>query len=254
MKTLVIANQKGGVGKSTLAAHVAYAAEAGKKRTLLVDMDRQGSLTLTFNVKPSEKRTLKASDLFNPDTPQLPLQTLTKYLTLISSDQSLAEIPRHSNDAVRYPAAALRKLAPQFDLCIIDTPPGLSTVLIGALAAADVVITPMPVGLYEMDGVAELFGTIKSIKRALNPGMRKSLILLMKTNSRSKVETKALEGLRNAFGEAIMKDSLPERAAVRAAVLQRQPVWANPRGATHDKAAAEWLAVTKAILKEVTHG
>lgn len=254
MRTLVIANQKGGVGKSTLAAHVAYAAAAGRKRVLLVDMDRQGSLSLTFNEKPSEERTLKAADLFNPDAPQLPIQVLSKYMSLIAADQALAEIPRQSNDAVRYPAPALRKLAPNYDLCIIDTPPGLSTVLIGALACADVVVTPMPVGLYEMDGVAELFGTIKSIKRALNPSMRKSLILLMKTNSRSKVETKALEDLRQAFGEAIMKESLPERAAVRAAVLQRVPVWATPRGATHEKAANEWLAATKSILKEVNHG
>lgn len=254
MKTLVIANQKGGVGKSTLAAHVAYAAAEQKKRVLMVDFDRQGSLTLTFAPDPETERSLKASDLFNPEPQHHPLRVLNKYQTLIGADKALAEVPRMSNEAVRYPAPALKRLGGDFDLCVIDTPPGLSTVLLGALAVADVVVTPMPVGLYEMDGVAELFATIKNVKRALNPGLRKSSILLMKTNSRSKVETAALNELRNAFGDAILKDSLPERAAVRAAVLKRVPVWEQPRGSTHEKAADEWQKVTKSILKEVLHG
>jgi chromosome partitioning protein len=254
MKTLVVANQKGGVGKSTLAAHVAYAAAEAKKRVLLVDMDRQGSMTLTFGVIPETGRNLRASDLFSAEPQKHPLRVLNKYQTLIGADQALAEVPRMSNDAVRHPAVALRRLADKFDICVIDTPPGLSTVLVGALAAADMVVTPMPVGLYEMDGVAELFATIKSVKRGLNPALRKSSILLMKTNTRSKAETAALEQLREAFGDAILKDSLPERAAVRTAVLNRVPVWENPRGVTHEKAAAEWQKATKSILKEVLHG
>jgi chromosome partitioning protein len=251
MKILVIANQKGGVGKTTLAAHVAYAAAEAKKRVLMVDMDRQGSLSLTFKGNPEEQRTLKASDLFNPRAEPYPLQVLGKYMSLIGADAGLAEIPRQSNDAVRYPAPALQRLAANFDLCVIDTPPGLSTVLVGALAAADAVVTPMPVGLYELDGVAELFSTITSVRRGLNPRLRKSSIMLMKTNSRSKVETAALDQLRSQFGDAILKDTLPERAAVRAAVLRRVPVWDTPRGATHEKAAEEWRRATKTILKEV---
>jgi chromosome partitioning protein len=254
MKTLVIANQKGGVGKSTLAAHVAYQAAAQRKRVLMVDMDRQGSLTLTFAVTTEKVRSLKASDLFNPEPPKHPLQVLNKYMTLIGSDEALSEIPRMSNEAVRYPAPALKRLGADFDLCVVDTPPGLSTVLVGALSAADVVITPMPVGLYEMDGVAELIATIKNIRRSLNPGLRQSSIMLMKTNSRSKIESEALDQLRKAFGDSIMKDSLPERAAVRAAVLKRIPVWENPRGSTHEKAAEEWQKATRSILKEVLNG
>lgn len=254
MKTLVIANQKGGVGKSTLAAHVAYAAAEQKKRVLMVDMDRQGSLSLTFTTQPEEVPSLKASELFETKSSPRAPRAVGERLALIAADPALAEVPRQSNDVVRHVAPALKHLAGDYDLCVIDTPPGLSTVLVGALAAADMVVTPMPVGLYELDGVAELFATINSIKRKLNPSLRKAKILLMKTNSRSKVEAQALERLREQFGEAILKDSLPERAAVRAAVMKREPIWHHPRGETHEKAASEWQRATKTILKEVFNG
>ena len=120
------------------------------------------------------------------------------------------------------------------------------------MTAADYVITPVSIGLYELSGVADLMQTIHVIRtQGFNPKLKHVGILPMKTNSRSIEEKDGLESLRKRYGKAILPEVLPERAAVRKAVARRVPVWVSPRGAGHVKAAQEWRAACESILARI---
>jgi chromosome partitioning protein len=249
MRTLAIANQKGGVGKSTLTVHLAYAALESGLRVLLVDMDKQGSLSLTFTAPKGTEPGLVASKLYDAEPSSEQPQIVSDRLSIIRADNGLLTIDKAENQVIRRPAQALRHFANNFDLCLIDTPPLLGVRLMASLAAADYVVTPVSVGLYELAGVADLMQTIHVVRtQGFNPRLKHVGILPMKTNNRSSEEREGLATLRQRYGAAILPEVLPERAPVRKAIAKRVPVWSGTKGAGHLKAAQEWRAACEAIL------
>lgn len=257
MKIIAIANQKGGVGKSTLAVHLAYAAIEQGKRVLLVDMDKQGSLSLSFppSVAPDPNRpTLSASMLYTDTLPTLPVERIHGTLAIIRADNALLSIDRADNQVIHRPKQWLRQLpeAIGFDICIIDTPPLLGVRLMASLAAAHAVVTPVSMGLYELSGVADLMQTIQIIRtQGFNPTLQHIGILPMKTNNRSSDEQESLAVLRERYGSAILPTTLPERAPIRKAIAKRIPVWSKVSGEGHLKAAQEWRAACELILEKM---
>lgn len=252
MKTLAVANQKGGVGKSTFAVHLAYAALESGLRVLLVDMDKQGSLSLTFAAPEGTAPGLAASSLYDADPNEQKPQMLTDKLAIIRADSGLLSIDKAENQVIRRPGQALRRFAEDFDLCLIDTPPLLGVRLMASLAAADYVVTPVSVGLYELAGVADLMQTIHVIRtQGFNPRLKHVGILPMKTNNRSTEEREGLAALRQRYGAAILPEVLPERAPVRKAIARRVPVWVGTKGSGHLKAAQEWRAACESVLSKV---
>jgi chromosome partitioning protein len=250
MKILVVANQKGGVGKTTLTAHLAYAALEAGKRVLLVDMDRQGSLSLSFP-PTGQGGGLLASELFAEAVSNKLPEIISDQLSMVRSDAALMALDRADVASARRPGRALRAID-GFDVCIVDTPPTLGMGLIAALAAADSVVTPVNIGLYELAAVGELVQTIQKVKaQGMNPKLKHVGILIMKTNTRSSEEVEALQGLRKKYGSAIISTELAERAAVRKAVARRKPVWQSPNGDGHRKAASEWRSACNYILSKI---
>ena len=224
MKTLSIANQKGGVGKSTLAVHLAYAAMDAGHRVLLIDMDNQGSLSLTFPPSPGAVPGMLASSLFDKeaDAAGSP-EAVNEKLSIIRADNGLLAADKLDNGGIRLPRIALRRFSGDFGICLVDTPPLLGIRLLAALAASDSVVTPVSVGLYELAGVAKLMETIQVVRvQGYNPGLRHLGILPMKTNTRNSNEKRALSALRERYGDAILPEALPERAAVKNAVAIRR--------------------------------
>ncbi|MEQ1545969.1 ParA family protein [Methyloglobulus sp.] len=251
MKVLSIANQKGGVGKSTLTVHLAYAATQLGKRVLLVDMDTQASLSISFENDSAAKGIL-ASELYLDRLPDGEPERINDNLSIIRADDDLLAIDKAENEIIRRPGKAIRTFSKDYDLCLIDTPPLIGIRLMASLAASDLVLTPVNVGLYEMAGLAHLVNTIHVIRtQGFNLRLKHIGILLMKTNNRSKVQAEALAELRKAYGDVIFKEQLPERAAVRTAISERKPVWVKTSGNGHLQAAKEWKAACKAILDNV---
>lgn len=249
MKILSVANQKGGVGKSTLTVHLAYAALEAGLRVLLVDQDKQGSLSLTFTPTEGAAPGLLASMLYAAEPGEGQPEIITDRLAIIRADNGLLSIDKAENQVIRRPGVALRRFAKDFDLCLIDTPPLLGVRLMASLAASDYVVTPVNVGLYELAGVADLVQTIHVVRtQGFNPRLRHIGILPMKINARSTIEGAGLDALRERYGAAILPESLPERAPVRKAIAQRRPVWVNTKGSGHLKAAQEWRAACASIL------
>lgn len=253
MKVLCVANQKGGVGKSTLTVHLAYAAlEAGKK-VLVVDMDVQASTSLTFEAEEKNGFALVASELYKPALPHgANPEALTDNLSIIRADIGLLEIDKAENQVIKRPGELLRSIKQEFDICILDTPPLLGVRLMASLAASDYVITPVSVGLYDLAGLEDLINTIHVIRtQGFNSKLKHVGILPIKTNPRSREQLETLAALEELYGDNFYKEGLPERAAVRHAIAARVPVWHSTAGSSHLKAAKEWRAACASVLSKV---
>lgn len=253
MRTLAIANQKGGVSKSTLTAHIAYAANEAGLRVLLVDLDKQGSLSETFLPNEGAAPGLLASALFSSTEPEGEPEVLSDKLAIIRADETLSLLSGGVAGGEKRPAQNLRRFADRFDICLIDTPGAIGfnpPMTVAALVAADAVLCPFSVGLYEAKGLRDLWAYIKSIKTpAYNQRLRLMGLLPSRINTKSKEELEALEHLRSTpLGKQILPGMLAERTAVKQAIMRRKPVWKNTKGAGHLAAANEWRAVCANIL------
>jgi chromosome partitioning protein len=249
MKTIVCANQKGGVGKSTLATHLASLALESGLRVLIVDLDAQGSMSTSFLPNAPDEQALCASHLFAETPPNLEPLVLSEHLSIIRADRALVDVDRLPAAAAARPAAALKGMADRYDVCVIDTPPLLGVRLMAGLGAADYSVTPVSVGMYELAGVSQLLQTIAAIRsQGLNPNLRNLGLLPVRVNSRSGSEVASLQLLRSKLGATLLDDVLPERAAVRQAIAARLPIWHRPRGEGAQKAAVEWRTACTNIL------
>lgn len=252
MKTTCIANQKGGVGKTALTVHLAYAAIEKGLRVLLVDMDKQGNLSLTFPAPTTTAPGLVASQLFASESNSQNPQVLSDKLSIIRADSGLLSIDKADNQVIRYPGQALRRFNDDFDLCLIDTPPLLGVRLMASLTASNFVVTPVSTGLYELAGVDDLMQTIRVVRtRGFNARLQHVGILPTKTNTRSKEEREGLTKLRQEFGATVFTETLPERAPLRKAIALRRPVWVATKGQGHLKAAHEWRAACQSVLSRM---
>ena len=255
MKILAVANQKGGVGKSTVAVHNAYAGRDNGLRVLLVDLDRQGSLSTSFPPTGLHEGEASTSSALFADGGAIVPEVLEDGLAILRADDALSMLSGASRDGIKRPARHLRALASQYDLCVIDTPGVLGfnpPMTIGALVAADAVVCPFGVGLYEGKALADLWEYLKGIKtQGFNPRLRLMGLLPSRVHTTSKEEMDALAALREQFSGAILPLMLGERASVKQAISKRKPVWRGTRGAGHMKAAQEWRAATNYMLSNL---
>ena len=255
MKTLVVANQKGGVGKSTVCVGTAYAAIEAQKRVLLVDFDRQGSLSTSFPpTGVDDGAATTASQLF-ADQANIRPEVLAPGLSILRADDTLSLLSGVNEEGIKRPARYLKELASEFDVCIIDTPGVLGInppMTIAALVAANAVVCPFGVGLYESKALADLWAYLSGVRtNGYNPKLRLMGLLPSKVHTSSREEMDALDSLREQFGQVILPLMLGERAAVKQSIAKRKPVWKGTRGSGHLKAAQEWKAATQYILSDL---
>jgi chromosome partitioning protein len=255
MKKLVVVNQKGGVGKSTVCAHLGYAGIDAGLRVLLVDLDPQGSLSASFPATGAhEGEASTSSMLFAADVVLSP-EILAPGLAIIRKDPELQHISGDNKDGVKRPGRHLRTLAADYDLCIIDTPGVLGEnppMSIAGLIAADAVVCPFSVGLYEAEPLVNLWNWLRAvIQNGFNPRLKVLGLLPSKVNTASSEEMAALDNLRAQFGAQILPYNLGERAAVKQSIARHKPVWRGIRGSGHKRAAEEWKAATQYILNSL---
>jgi chromosome partitioning protein len=248
LKTLTIANQKGGVGKSTLAVHLVwYAAELGY-RVLLVDLDGQANSTRTFAETP---KGLSASSLFRraPDG-SLP-EPVSHAVSLIHADVGINDVEGLPLETIKTPAAWLRQYRKDYEFCVIDTPPNLGRRLLAALIAGDYVVSPVGLNGYSIQGITDLQRTILTVKKNINPHLTNLGILPNLVNHRSKTQQTLLAGLRERLGDRMLPFALTNRVAVSDAIDNRHPVWRKGRGESSQKAGEEMRQVCGEIVRRI---
>ncbi|VVN27087.1 Chromosome partitioning protein ParA [Pseudomonas fluorescens] len=257
MKIFAVANQKGGVGKTTTCINVALAATEAGLRVLIVDFDPMGNLSAVFRATGSHAgEASTASQMFTADAVIVP-ETLSPGFAIIRKDELMKQLPTNDSRLAAIPASNFRQLKNQFDLCIIDTPGALGDnvpTTSAALIAAHAVACPFGVGVLEADPFRELWAHLqKVIAGGVNPQLRVLGLIPSKVNPKSKTERKAIDDLRQhpAVKKYITPFTLFERASVKQSVSLRKPVWRGVRGAGHKTAADEWKVATQFILTQL---
>ena len=257
MKILAVVNQKGGSGKSTFCAQAAHAGIEAGLRVLLVDLDPQGSLSTAFpSAEEVQGDVSTASALFAEGATIAP-ELVKPGLSIIRKDALLRRLTVDNRAGLKRPGAYLKGLHAEFDLVIIDTPGALGEnvpTTTAALIAADAVVCPFAVGVFEAEPLGQLWQHLQEIvSGGLNPRLRVLGLLPSKVNTASREELSALDDLQAHpyVGKFVLPVVLSEKAAVKQSIARGRAVWRGVRGNGHRTAAAEWQAATSMVLKNL---
>lgn len=257
MKIIVIANQKGGVGKTTFGRHLYFAAKEHKLRTLVVDFDPQANTSKTlFHIHGEtapDQEWLKASDLFTKHSKLKPLQ-VDELSGLVSADNKLVDASEFSQEVVLQARKTLQTFGDQYDVCIIDTPPSKGQLLFAALSCADYVLSPCTLDEDATDGLAGLFEDIQRVRQAKwNPTLKILGIQVNEMNKSRAYDRQALKDLQTQCKGMVLPNIVYERAAIKLAI--RKPVWRSARGGMNKSlAAVEMKTACDAVLHKIGLG
>lgn len=204
MQIVSIANQKGGVGKTTTAHCMACGLLHKGYKVLLIDLDPQCNLTMTAGAEVSES-TITLYDLFRtaqPDTEKAIIKCATGF-SIIPGNPQFAGADKEFTDTGReyILREILQPVKEKFDYCIIDTPPTLSILVINALTAANKVVIPATTDIYSLQGLAQLNGAIKNVKKYCNPSLQVQGILINKYNPRAIINRNIKESMERIAAE-----------------------------------------------------
>lgn len=232
MKTLVITNQKGGVGKTAVACHLAFHLRDAGHRVLFVDLDHQGNASATL--KAGESGTT-ASALFAPD--DVTVNQMGK-LTLVSADSKLADLDRGDPQIMVTFRDKLRALgaAGDYDFAVIDTGAGLGLRMTAALIAADFVICPIELEGYSIQGITKMLQTVFGVQKKYNPHLTFLGMLPNRFNAHSKAQKQNLDELLESYAHLMIAAKIGNRSSVSEALSQGVPVWEIPKTAARDAA------------------
>jgi chromosome partitioning protein len=229
-RVYALANQKGGVGKTTTTINLAAClAEAGE-RTLVVDLDPQANATSGLGERANGSSSLDLLD--GIPLPQLARPTRFARLDLVPAKAELAgaavELSRRG-DGERYLADALTSATDDYEFVFVDCPPSLGPLTVNALAAADRVLVPVQAEYYALEGLAQLVGSVELVRSRLNPRLALGGVLLTMVDRRTRLAADVAAEVRRHFGELVFRASVPRSVRVAEAPSHGLPVTAYDR-------------------------
>ena len=224
MKTLVTANQKGGVGKTAILVHLAFNSKERGLRAAVIDLDTQANASYTLQ---SYRSGVKASELFKSGEISFEKpEEEGDSISLIEADPGLADLEKTSfNEAITNFQRAIKYLDQQgFDVCFIDTPPSLGTSMATALAIADYVLSPVELEAYSIQGIKKMMTTIANMRKA-NPELQFLGMVPSKVDGRNPRHGRHLIELNRAFPKLMVPTKVGLRSSIADALASGVPVW-----------------------------
>ncbi|MED5548127.1 MAG: ParA family protein [Pseudomonadota bacterium] len=257
-RVIAIANQKGGVGKTTTAINLGTALAAIRQKVAIIDLDPQGNASTGLGVPPS-KRTLTSYDVLVGGDPlkSALVPTVVPGLSIVPSDQLLSGVELELADdqrrsyrlkrAVDQSIAALSHDEDGLDYILIDCPPSLNVLTVNSLTAADAILVPLQCEFFALEGLSQLLRTVERVRGHLNTKLEIQGVVLTMYDGRNNLSAEVAADVREHFGDKVYKTMIPRNVRVSEAPSVGKPVLLYDLQCTGSQA---YISLAKEIVQQ----